>query len=117
MNKPESAIQQQIRSYLKLRGIESVSVPNGSVLAGDAKARARQMAALKRDGLRVGFPDLLVLAPEGRLAFIEVKTDKGRLSDSQKECHEWLLCLGHKVAVCRCIEDVDEALRLWGFSG
>lgn len=50
--KPESAIQRQIRAYLTARGIESVHVPNGAVLAGDAKSRAIQMNAMKRDGLQ-----------------------------------------------------------------
>lgn len=33
---------------------------NGTVLAGDAKARARQMASLKATGLRNGAPDLFL---------------------------------------------------------
>lgn len=113
--KPESAIQQQIRSYLTARGIKSVHVPNGAVLAGDAKKRAIQMNALKRDGLCVGFPDLLAFAPKGEIGFIEVKVEGNKLSPAQEDCHEWLICLGHKVSVCRSIADVEETLAAWGW--
>lgn len=113
--KPESVIQRQIRSYLSARGIESVAVPNGAVLAGDARSRAIQMNALKRDGLKVGFPDLLAFCPKGRIGFIEVKVEGGKLSPAQEDCHEWLICLGHKVSICRSIADVEETLDAWGW--
>lgn len=113
--KPESAIQRQIRAYLTARGIESVHVPNGAVLAGDARSRAIQMNAMKRDGLRVGFPDLIAFCPKGRIGFIEVKVEGQKLSPNQADVHEWLICLGHKVSVCRSIADVEETLEAWGW--
>lgn len=112
----EAGIQRMIRAYLAARGIESIHIPNGAVLAGDAKARGRQMGALKNAGLKIGFPDLLLFAPQGRIGFIEVKSEGGRVSPEQKACHEWLIVLGHKVSVCRSIEDVAETLEGWGWA-
>lgn len=112
----EAGVQRMIRAYLAARGIESVHVPNGAVLAGDARARGMQMSKLKEQGLKLGFPDLIAFSRKGHIGFIEVKSEGGRLSPEQKSCHEWLIVLGHKVSVCRCIEDVEETLELWGWS-
>ena len=112
----EAGVQRMIRAYLAARGIESIHIPNGAVLAGDAKARGRQMGALKGQGLKLGFPDLLLLAPQGKIGFIEVKSASGVVSPAQKDCHEWLIVLGHKVSVCRSIEDVAETLEGWGWA-
>lgn len=112
----EAGVQRMIRAYLAARGIESVHVPNGAVLAGDSKARGQQMNALKGQGLKLGFPDLIAFAPKGQIGFIEVKSNSGRVSDDQKACHEWLICLGHKVSVCRSIEDVQDTLTEWGWA-
>ena len=112
----EAGVQRMIRQYLAVRGIESIHVPNGAVLAGDKAARGRQMNRLKEQGLKLGFPDLIAFAPKGQIGFIEVKSEGGRVSDEQKACHEWLICLGHKVSVCRSVEDVAETLELWGWA-
>ena len=36
-------------------------------------------------GLPKGFPDLLLLTPDGRVIFIEAKTETGRLASHQKD--------------------------------
>lgn len=112
----EAGVQRMIRQYLAARGIESVHIPNGAVLAGDARARGMQMNALKRAGLMLGFPDLLLFRKDGSIAFIEVKSEGGRVSREQKSCHAWLTGLGHKVSVCRSIDDVAETLEAWGWA-
>ena len=111
----EAGVQRMIRQYLAARGIESVHIPNGAVLAGGAKARGMQMNALKRAGLMLGFPDLLLFHKDGRIAFIEVKSEGGVVSKEQKSCHTWLIGLGHKVSVCRSIEDAQETLERWSW--
>ena len=35
-------------------------------------------------GLKAGVPDLVLEFPQGKMVYLEIKTDKGRLSDSQK---------------------------------
>lgn len=46
-----------------------------------------------------GMPDRMVLLPGGRVAWVELKTDGGRLSEIQKYRHAWLRGLGHDVYV------------------
>lgn len=114
--KPESALQRTIREYLALNGIDSVSVPNGSHLAGDPSARARQMNAMKADGLRPGFPDLLLYPRRiAAVGHFEIKTEGGKLSDNQKDCIAWLQSRGHRVAVIRSVEDAEDTLTEWGW--
>ncbi len=48
-----------------------------------------------------GYPDRVVLGPNGRHFFIEFKTITGRLSPKQYEIFDILLALGHQVFVVR----------------
>ena len=112
--RPETALQRQLRTYLAAKGYRTVAVPNGATLRGDGIERAIQMASLKRDGLCVGFPDLIVFG-RGRVGFIEVKVEGGRLSKDQCACRDWLGGWGHLYAVCRSTLDVDETLADWGW--
>lgn len=84
------------------------AVPNGAYLGGRPSERARQMGCLKGDGLKTGYPDLIIHWPTGKGACIEVKRPGGRLSDDQKTVHAKLAAIGWPVATC---ESVDEAFR------
>jgi VRR-NUC domain-containing protein len=68
------------------------AVPNGSVLAGDARRRAMQMHRLKCTGLRVGCPDLILALPSGAFhgMFIEMKSKEGKVNEDQREYHTLL---------------------------
>lgn len=111
--KPESAIQIAVRAQIKALGFESVAVPNGSVLAGNASQRARQVNAMKRDGMLVGFADLVVLGSAGRVGFMEIKREGTYQTPAQKSCQSWLESLGHHYTVCRSAQDAKEALEKW----
>ena len=113
--RPETIIQRDIKAFLDGLGFYTVHVPNGVVLGGNARQRAIQMAALKRDGFKVGFPDLIVYHSDGRVGHIEIKTPKGRQSDKQKECEATLKGLGHTYVICKSVEDVQNALYKWGW--
>jgi VRR-NUC domain len=63
------------------------AIPNGGYRT---KAEA---ARLKWTGVVAGVPDLCVLAPVGRVFFLEVKTAVGRLSDAQREIFDSLTAL------------------------
>lgn len=113
--RPESVIQRAIRDRLAAHGFATVAVPNGAVLSGDKRKRAMQMNALKLDGLRVGFADLLVYGDQGRVGHIEVKAPKGKQSEHQLDCQAWLESLGHRYAVCRSQDEAVAALQSWGW--
>jgi len=110
----ETQIQRSIKAYLETLGYKVVHVPNGSVLSGDKRKRSIQMASLKRDGLCVGFPDLIVYGP-GKIGHIEVKREGEFASDEQMAVEQWLSDFGFLYAVCRSIDDVQEALERWGW--
>jgi hypothetical protein len=73
-------------------------VPNGAHLSGDDRSRSMQMGALKGDGLKIGFPDLLCVWNRG-VAFIEVKRPGGKLSPAQEAMHADLASKGYAPAV------------------
>lgn len=111
----ETLIQRDVRKYLAGRGYVSVHVPNGATLSGDRQSRARQMANLKRDGLMVGFPDLMVFNTRGAVGFMEVKTPTGKLSQNQSQVQSWMERDGFKYAVVRSKDDARETIKAWGW--
>jgi hypothetical protein len=117
----ERAVQRSIVFGLWRMGFVCHHSPNGSHLAGDRVARAKQVAALKRDGMVPGWPDLTVLGSaygpgKGQVGFLEVKAERGGVtSPEQQACHELLERVGHRVAVVRSLDEVLAALRGWGW--
>jgi hypothetical protein len=113
----ESAIQTQIRSYLDALSIDAVHVPNGSVLAGDGRARAIQSNALKKAGVLPGFADLILFDRRvRRVGFLEVKAAKGRVSPAQEQFGKLATGVwGLPYAVVRSVEDTQSVLNEWGW--
>lgn len=71
-------------------------------------------AKLKAMGLKKGWPDLLLLSPEGVLHALELKRGKAPLKPEQEGFRDACLARGVPWAVAR---SVDEALRIlhdWG---
>lgn len=58
-----------------------------------------------------GVPDRIVLLPCGRVIFIELKTEAGRLSAIQKEQHKQLRALGMDVRTLYGKTDVEGFIR------
>lgn len=112
----ESRLQREIRKLLALKGYRTVACSNGAVLAGSPKQKAIQMNSLKSLGLVPGWPDLTIYGDGGRVAHIEVKLEGEQLGPKQVEIHSFLKEWGHKVAVCRSLEDVEQTLADWGWS-
>ncbi|WP_025290914.1 VRR-NUC domain-containing protein [Sphingomonas sanxanigenens] len=110
-------MQRGVIELLETLGLRVAAVPNGAMLAGNAASRARLMKALKKDGLRPGFPDLIVMGRKpGQIGVLECKREKdGRLSVEQKEWRDFFIEVGHPWA---CVTSVDEALaaiKSWGW--
>jgi hypothetical protein len=83
-------------------------IPNGGLRG------KREAARLKWQGVLAGLPDLCLIAPVGRVFFMELKTKTGRLSADQKAIHGWLSAIGVSCAVIRSIDDARNALKAWG---
>lgn len=112
----EDPIQAAIVEYVRRVAPQCVihSVPNGSFLAGDEKARAKQMARLKWTGLTEGAFDLVLFGPGGFAAVIEVKTAMGHLSPAQQTMRHRYVDLGTPHCIARSIDAVRAALEQWG---
>ena len=71
-----------------------------------------QAVNMKRAGeLKVGTPDLCIVH-RGRAIFIELKSPKGNLTDSQKEAQKQILLAGACTTIARSVEDVAAFLGM-----
>ena len=80
-------------------------------LGGQRHSRAA--ARLAGMGTKAGWPDYLICW-RGRAIFIEIKTDRGRLSAVQRQMIDKLILCGCEVCVCRSLECVECSLRELG---
>lgn len=106
-----------------------IAIPNGSILAGDARMRSIQARRLKDEGLRVGAPDLFLAF--GRISigyyglFLEMKrvgwkppkTPKTLNSRAyehwrrQLDMHDTLRKQGYRVSTCSGAESAIAAIK------
>lgn len=75
-----------------------------------AEIRKRGGLAIKMTNMN-GIPDRLVILPEGRIVFVELKTDRGRTSKIQRHVITLLTNLGCDVRVLYGRSDIDEFLE------
>lgn len=101
MKRPEDAIQSAVVTYLRavLVNCQVFAVPNGG---GRSKIEA---AILKGTGTMAGVPDLIISRPLGHVAYIEIKADKGRLSEPQAAFRDWCEANGTPWGLVRSIDD------------
>ena len=107
----EHGIQAAIMRYLDMAlpaSYRAFAVPNGG------KRDKITGAILKREGVKAGVPDIVIVRNGGFVAFIEVKTQAGRLSNSQVDWRDWCGANSVPYAVVRSIGDVQAALLDWG---
>lgn len=79
------------------------SVPNGGT------RNKLEAIRLKSTGLLAGVSDLIVLYD--KLYFIEVKTDKGRQSDKQKDFEKVVSSLGYEYKLVRSLDDFKRIIE------
>jgi hypothetical protein len=106
------------RSILQMMGTCFPSVlvhhsPNGGHLAGDREARFKQVGALKGDGMKTGFPDLIAVWNHG-IAFMEVKRPgytPSCVSPQQRQIHAQLAEMGFTPAIVTSPEEAFAFLK------
>jgi len=110
-NNAEARIQGDVVEYLRwtVPDVTLWHTPNGGELRRGEGARRQWQ------GVLAGVLDLtLVWGPPPRCAFLEVKTEKGRLSPAQKSFCAALDRMGFQWAVVRGIDDTFAALQQFG---
>jgi VRR-NUC domain len=110
VRRPEEQLQRSVVDLLRLyeaRGsLTFTHCPNGGYRT---PAEAGMFRSL---GVRAGIPDLLVWLPSGGHFQIELKAGAGKLSPAQIAWHATITNLGHRVYVCRSVDDVERCLRM-----
>lgn len=96
--------------WCKAKGIIAVAVPNGFHTGKRDNKFFGMIASLKSEGYSPGFPDLIILAKNGEVMFVEMKASKGGcLKDNQKAWQDKLLEFGFYSVVAR---GADEAISM-----
>ena len=106
----EHGIQVAIMAFLDMAlpaSYRAFAIPNGG------KRDKITGAILKREGVKAGVPDIAIVRNGGTVAFLEVKTATGRLSNSQTEFKDWCGSNSIPYAVVRGLGDVQAALMDW----
>ena len=99
----EHHLQAAIVQRLRRMGLDVVADMNA------ARRSLKAASRLKAAGMTAGELDLRIYMPGGRLGMLEVKTDKGRLSDAQAARIEKLRGLGYPVEVVRAATVLEAA--------
>ncbi len=110
MNLPtEHAEQCAVASWLRRRNIWFFAVPNG------AKMGPAECAKMKREGLEVGVPDILIVDRGQRLALEMKARGSGTTSKAQKAWLAHLEGQGWDVAVCHGAGEAIAWLKEMGY--
>ena len=103
---PEQALQITCVEWLALLEAQGrlmyAHVPNGGARSASEGSR------LKKMGVRPGFPDLILIFPGGRSAYVEMKAGTGKLSPDQGHWYDSLVFHGHSYYVCRSLEEMQQ---------
>lgn len=106
----EAQIQRAIVGYLNAvlpKDTRVVAIPNA------ARRTRSGRAANAVAGLSPGLFDLMIVEAGGGAYFIEVKTDKGKLSPAQEGWKEWFIVNHVPHCIARGVDDVRVALAAW----
>lgn len=106
----ESEEQADLVKILRRCGIPFFAVPNGGY------RRAAEAAALRRQGVVAGAPDLVLPIPDKRWSCLAIEMKRqvgGVVSEDQLRMHEQLRAAGWRVLVCRgCADAVAQLTEL-----
>jgi len=106
----EAEIQAAIVLLLRLKYKALVAITDAGVTHRYA-ARYWPGERSRGSGMPAGWPDLVVLLPDGRFFGIEVKAEKGRQSKAQKLMQQQFEDLGHTYILARSVDDVIDAME------
>lgn len=104
---PEDNLQRAVVQHLRLLAPNAIWYhPNNSPAVSK-----RTAARYKALGVVAGIPDICVVLEDGSAAFLELKSDKGRLSPAQLEFQTKCLARGIPHYVAYSLDEALEVLR------
>lgn len=98
----EADIQSKIIEVLKIKKYLAVRINSGVRAVGKRFVRFYQ---IMNNGATSGFPDLIAIK-NNRILMIEVKSEKGKLRESQEEFRELAASYGNSILVAKSWEEV-----------
>jgi len=109
----EEEEQATLVEWMEYQGVKFTAIPNSTFTKS-----WKQKKKNTEQGLRAGFPDLVVIIPKDKsktgkneLIFIEMKRTKGgAVSESQKEWIEALTECDQEVFICKGFDEAEEVL-------
>lgn len=108
----EHDIEKAITAFLKL------ALPTDAVSfhtnGGGFKLSVYELSRLKAAGYIAGVPDRCIIW-RGGVYFLECKSDRGLLTDSQRAMFPLFEAAGARIAIVRSVDDVNDVLISWGF--
>jgi len=113
---PEADAQRAIVQTLRFALPRDAIVHHAAneIAAGDRRGQVRQ-SILVGMGVHAGFADLMVISG-GRVLFLEVKSQTGRLRKSQEVFRDTVCAQGFGWALVRSVDDALGALADHGFT-
>lgn len=109
MSKPEQKIQIAVCNWMRLRYPDLLfTISPAGMIRG-----ANTAVLMKRLGYRNGTPDILIFEPRGRFhgLFIELKAEKGYLSEDQRVFIAKAVFLRYATAVCFSYEEAIKTVE------
>ena len=81
------------------------AVPNGG------SRNVREAQRLKAEGVLAGVADLVVMLPQGKSLYIEMKIKSNRQTENQKDFQKKATSLGHTYVVCYSFEKFQKIIE------
>ena len=107
----EHTFQRQVADYMTAAVRPEL---HWSAIENGGKRNLSVAIKLKRAGLKRGSPDIFVMMPEGRIAWLELKIKGGSLSQEQRGFRDVCRKLGHHWSVAKTLDEVAEYLTAIG---
>lgn len=108
MKHEEDALQMAVMEYLEFFPVFAFHPKNSGWKSIQTAVRDKKL------GIKAGVADIVIMWKGSNIGFIELKTEKGKLSDSQKEFRDTCESFSFQYAVCRSVLDVANTIKGWG---
>jgi len=108
--KTESKIQQEIVQHYRNNFCLNHHQPQHVIFSVPNESKSKRETLQKKAiGMMSGVSDLIVIKPN-QVVFVEVKTETGRQSESQKRFQSIVEALGYKYILVRSLDEFKEKI-------